>query len=129
VARLGGRQDPELRQLGRADHDEARGAEAPHQVGVVRGPVAGEEARAEVHAEPGGGRVRLDRDRHAGERPAVLRIDGGGLGHGVVAVDLGEGAKAWVDGLDPAHGGRDRLAGGQVASPDARGHLDGGEVG
>ena len=76
VARLGGRQDPELGHVGDADDHEARLLQPPHEVRAVAGPVVAEELRPEVHAScPATGRVGLDRDRHAGERPLVAGLD------------------------------------------------------
>ena len=131
VTRLGGRQDPELRQVGHADDHEPRLAQPPDQVGRVVGPVAVQEARAVVERHPLDRHVALDRDRHAGERRRVVDRDRVGGGQRAVAVDLDERVQGALERLDPAQRGLDHLARARAARPHERSRLLGrgeGEV-
>ena len=110
VPRLGRRQDPEFRHVRGPDHDEAGVAQAADQVGVVARPVPGEELRREVHAQAGDRDVRLDRDRHAGERALVARLDRVGGLERALGVHLDEGVDLVVQVLDPPQRRRDDLA-------------------
>ncbi len=129
VARLGRRQDPELGHVRRADDHEARLAQPADEVRVVRRPVSREEARAEVHALPGHGDVRLDPDRHARERARVARLDRVRLGEHPLGVQLDERAELGVDRLDAPERGLDGLAGGERAVADSCGQLRCGQEG
>jgi hypothetical protein len=123
VARLGGREDPELRHVRRADDHEARLAQAAHEVGAVVGAVAGQEPGAEVHAQVCDRDVRLDGDRHAGERPLVARLDRVGSRERPLGVDLDEGVDLLVQVLDPRQRGGDHFARGDLPTPHERGEL------
>jgi hypothetical protein len=79
-----------------------------------------EEARAEVHAQALDRHVGLDRDRYAGERPLVARLDLVGRGERALGVDLDEGVQPAVERLDAVERRLDQLAGRQLAAADAR---------
>jgi hypothetical protein len=123
VARLGGREDPELRHLRGPDHDEARLAQAPHQVRAVVGPVAGEELRPEVHAQAGHRDVRLDGDRHPREGPLVAGLDPVGGLQRAVGIDLHEGVHARVQVVDACERGGHDLPGRDLPAANQRGKL------
>jgi hypothetical protein len=89
----------------------------------VARPVAGQEVRAEVHAEPGHGDVRLDGDRHPGERPLVAGLDGVGGRQGALGVDLDERVDPVVEVVDPLERGGDDLARRDLAAAHERGEL------
>ena len=64
---------------------------------------------------PATGDVRLDRDRHAGERALVARLDRVGLGERALGVELDERAELRVDRLDPPERRLDGLAGAETS--------------
>jgi hypothetical protein len=117
MAGLGGRHDPELGHVRGADHDEPGLAQPSHEIGAVIGPVAGEELRGEVHAQPGHRDVGLDRDRHAGEGPLVARLDRVGRLERALGIDLHEGVDAPVQVLDSRQRGGHDLAGSDLPTP------------
>jgi hypothetical protein len=123
VARLGRRQDPELRHVRRPDHDEAGLAQPPDEVSAVTRPVAGEELRREVHAQAGDRDVGLDRDRHAGERALVARLDLVGSLERPVRVHLDERVDAVVEVVDPAQRRAHDLSGRDLPAADQCGEL------
>ena len=125
VARLGGRQDRELRQVRDADDHEARLAQPPDQVGGVIGPVAGQELRGAVDLVARDADVALDRDRHPRERRAVARDDGVGGFQSLFGVDLDEGVDDRIERLDAPQRGLDDLARARVAGAHERGGLFG----
>ncbi len=129
MTRLRGRQDAELGQVRRPDHDEARVAQPAHEVRAVRRPVLGQEARGQVHAQPGHGGVGLHRHGHARERPRIPALDLTRLGQRVVADHLDEGVEVGVRGVDPPQRRLDHLGGGDIAAADARGQLGGRQEG
>jgi hypothetical protein len=119
VARLGGRQDPELGHVRGPDHDEARLAQPPDQIGGMPGPVAFQELRSEVHAQALDRDVGLDGDRNAGERALVARLDGVRRRQGALGVELDEGVELAVECLDAVQARLHELARGQLAPADA----------
>jgi hypothetical protein len=121
VARLGRRQDAELRHVGRPEEQEAGFAQPPYEVGVVRRPVTRQEARGEVHAQTGDGGVRLDPDRHAGEGAPIAGSDCGRLGDGAIPVELDERPDLRVQRLDPPDRGLHHLAGAHRSIADPGG--------
>jgi hypothetical protein len=123
VARLGGREDPELRHVRDADDHEARLLEPPHEVRAVPRAVVGEQLRAEGHRQPGDRHVRLDRDRDAGERPLVARLDLVGGGECAVRVDLDESVHGRIERLDARERRRRHLARAQLAPADVRSEI------
>ena len=125
VARLGGRQDPELGQVRRADDDEARPRAA-----AARGrrcASAGGRARnrePKFMHRPGDRHVGLDRDRHAGERPRVARRRSRPPPPARARASTSMNAfELRVERLDPAGAGLDHLARRDGAVPDTRGEL------
>ena len=118
-AGLGGRQDPELRRVGLAQHDEAGALEADDELAVLgRDVVAGEECRAlrEADARVLGAEV-LEEEGHAGE----------GAGEGGGGDALLEGGAAG----EVVHRGHDRVEAGvhPLDARDGRVHqLDGRDL-
>ena len=123
VARLGGREDPELRHVRDADDHEARLLQPPHEVGAVAGAVVGEELRAEAHRQPGDRDVGLDRDRDAGEGPLVARLDRVGGRERAVGVDLDERVDGRLERLDALQRRRRHLARAQLPAAHVRGEI------
>ena len=87
------------------------------------GAVVAEELRAEVHRQPGDGRVGLDRDRDAGERPLVARLDRVGRRERAVGVDLDERVELGIALLDPLERRGHDLARAQLTAPHVGGEL------
>jgi hypothetical protein len=123
VARFRGRQDPELGHVRHADDDQSRVPEPADDERVVVRPVPVQEGGAHVLDQPAHGRVRLDRDRHAGERPRIAGGDPAGGGTGAFGVHVDERVEHRVELSDSLERGVDELEGRDFAIPDERGEL------
>jgi hypothetical protein len=126
AARLGHRQDPELRRLRAAHEHEARLAEPPGHRGVVvghevRGDVA---ALGQLHALDRQEQV-LEAQRHAGERALVARLDGVGRGQRPLGVHQRPVVQV-LGGLDPVKRGLRQLARGDLPAADHLREFEGG---
>ena len=126
VARLGGRQDRELRQVRDADDHEARLAQPADEVGGVVGPVAGQELRAAVDLVALDADVALDRDRHARERRARRPATTASAAASARSPSTSMNAlMRRIERLDAPQRGLDDLARARVAGAHQRGGLFG----